>query len=201
MQEREYRLYKGCKKYDKSIQKEVFEGFLASFLAIAERYSLSQDEAEDVVQESFISIFNKIETFHWQGEGSFIQWMKRITTNAAINVYQKQKSKKMVSLEEANFLVDDCFYDIDTDEISQLKPEHLSSVDIREDDLLQCVHALPEHFKIVFNMHVIDEYSHKEIAQELGISEKTSTTRLFRARKLIQNELAVIMKKRMVVYE
>ena len=61
--------------------------------------------------------------------------------------------------------------------------------------------ALPQHFKMVFNMYVIDEYSHKEIAQELGISEKTSTTRLFRARKLIQNELAVIMKKRMVVYE
>ena len=103
MQESEYRLYKGCKKYDKSIQKEVFEGFLASFLAIAERYSLSQDEAEDVVQESFISIFNKIETFHWQGEGSFIQWMKRITTNAELMFIKSKKAKKWFLLKKQIF--------------------------------------------------------------------------------------------------
>ena len=196
MDSREYRLYKACIKRDSNAQHEVFSRYVRRFLAICERYANCLEDAQDLVQDSFIVIFNKIETFHWQGDYSFEKWMNRIVTNTAINYYQKQKLKQLVSID----LIED-FSNEDIEELeiyghTELSTDHLNSYYIDDSELLDSVKTLPENFRIVFNMFVIDSFSHREIAEKLGISEKTSTTRLFRARKLLQKDLAGRIKHR-----
>lgn len=203
MSDIEYLLFKGCKERDAKKQKETFIFYFKRFLAICERYTKDEEEAQDIVQESFISIFNKIDGFTWHGKNSFEKWMKRIVVNAAINNYNKKKKNTHISIDdyENSFIETAEESSCSVFEIENLKPEHLIQFNICEEELIASINNLPEHFKVVFNMHVIDGYSHKEISEVLKISEKTSTTRLFRARKLIQTNIVTMIKERGVVYE
>jgi len=201
MDSKEFQLYIGCKKKDSYSQREVFEHYVKKFLAICHRYIGNVDLAQDIVQESFIIIFNKIETFEWQGDKSFENWMKRIVTNAALNGYKKAKKQQNITIDQVDDILDEINEQIDIEGHTELKLDHILEYGFNDDDLYSCIDLLPENFKIVFNMFAIDNFSHKEIALKLGISEKTSTTRLFRARKLIQKELMDRIKERALVYE
>ena len=134
---------------------------------------MSSDEAQDCLQESFIIIFNKIKDF--RSEGSFEGWLKRITVNTCLN---KLKSKNIfkefddykhnVVEEEA---IDEDFYQMKVDEIYQLMNE------------------MPQQYKTVFNLYIIDEFSHKEIAQHLNISEGTSKSNYSRAKEWLKSRI------------
>jgi RNA polymerase sigma factor (sigma-70 family) len=201
MEIKEFQLFKACKKNDKHAQYEVFHKYMRKFLAICERYAERDDDAKDLVQDSFITIFNKIDSFEWQGEHSFEKWMRRIVTNIAVNHYNKEKTKQNVSIDDIDDVIEDIYEEVELIGYYELTPQHLSSYHISDDELLESIKCIPENFKIVFNMNVIDGYSHKEIALTLGISEKTSTTRLYRARKLLQKELVGRLKERELAYE
>jgi len=201
MKIKEFQLYKGCKENNSNIQFEVFNRYLKRFIAICERYVNTNEDAQDIVQESFITIFNKIDLFNWKGDGSFEKWMHRIVTNRAVNHYQKYKTKQYISLENTDDVIDDEYEYIEILGYKELIPEHLNTYDIPDNELLETLKMLPENFRVVFNMYVVDDFSHKEIAKELKISEKTSTTRLHRARKLLQKHLANRIKERDFVYE
>lgn len=201
MDSKEFQLYIGCKKKDSYSQNEVYQRHVKIFLAVCQRYLGNDDIVQDIVQESFIQIFRKIETFEWQGEKSFENWMKRIVTNAALNSYKKIKKQQNLTIDQVDDILDEIEEQIDIEGHTELKPDHIHEYGFSDDDLFNCIELLPENFKIVFNMFAIDKFSHKEIASKLGISVKTSTTRLFRARKLIQKDLMGRIKERELVYE
>ncbi len=135
------------------------------------KYSKNYEDAQDTLQDSFITIFKKIKQY--DHKGSFEGWMKRITINTALQKY-RQKSPLQLVKEEAIEEVEDVYYD-----------ESEVSVDF----LLACIQELPDRYRLVFNLYVLDKFSHKEIAQMLEISEGTSKSNLSRARLLLKQKI------------
>lgn len=171
-------IIKGCIAGKRSAQNALYRKFSAMMLSVCMRYTQNRDEAEDILQEAFIKIFQNIATF--RGEGSFEGWMKRIMINHALNHYRK--NKKMP-------------FHQDIDEINEqeiLNKEEISGHHevISADILLSLIQLLPHGYRMVFNLYVFEEYSHKEIGKELNISENTSKTQLLKARRMLRRKLS-----------
>ncbi|NOR86065.1 MAG: sigma-70 family RNA polymerase sigma factor, partial [Bacteroidales bacterium] len=131
-------------------------------------------EAEDVLQEGFIKIFSKIKAL--EKSSSLEPWMKRIMINTAINTYHKNLKH---------------YYHQDIDEVQINETEEKSAEyrpDISPDLVMKSIQKLPQGYKLVLNMYVFDGYSHKEIAEDLGISVNTSKTQLLKARRKLKEE-------------
>ncbi|CAL2080943.1 protein of unknown function [Tenacibaculum sp. 190524A02b] len=126
------------------------------------------------MQDSFITIFKKIKQYNHQG--SFEGWMKRITINTALQKY-RQKSPLQLVKEEA---LEEDFEEVEYDDAS-----------VSVDFLLQCIQELPDRYRLVFNLYVLDKFSHKEIAEMLAVSEGTSKSNLSRARMLLKQKIEV----------
>jgi RNA polymerase sigma factor (sigma-70 family) len=166
-------LVAGCRKGDKNAQKRLFETYSSKMYAICYRYVHRSMEAEDILVTAFTRVFEKIDQF--KGEGSLEGWIRRIMVNEALTFLRKNKSVYLeTDLEQANHEPD----------YQQLE-NHLQA-----EDLLAMIGELPQGYKIVFNMYAIDGYSHKEISEQLGISENTSKSQLSRARAHMQKMLA-----------
>ena len=140
--------------------------------AICYRYLKDSMEAEDVLVTSFTKIFEKIDQF--KNEGSFEGWIRRIVVNEALTCLRRNRSMYLETE------LDQVDYDPNYNNLS----DHLEA-----EDLLQLVKELPSGYRIVFNLYAIDGYSHKEIAESLGISENTSKSQLSRARTYLQKQL------------
>ena len=174
---------------------QLYNAFAPSMKLVCMRYVKSQADAEDVFQEGFIKIFSNIHQLN--NASSFVGWMKRIFINSSID-YLKQKNKNFAySFDdtESNHLSEQTAEneDEDWDEI-EVKSDKISydiikKVDFTESDLLDALGNIPDIFKTVFQLHVVDKLKHQEIGQMLGINEKTSKTRLLRARRLLKIEL------------
>lgn len=167
MTERE--LIEGCKKGNRQCEKEIFLRFAGRLHTVCRRYARHSMEAEDWLQDGFIRIFEKINQFNF--EGSFEGWMRRIVVNVALKHIQKPDFKNGVD-------------DLEPDMEPAAEPEIISR--LSEDNLLQLIHRLPEGYKIVFNLHALEGFSHQEIAALLKIEESTSRSQLTKARKLLQ---------------
>ena len=143
------------------------------------RYAGSAEEAEDVLQEGFIKVFNKIGSF--RGDGSFEGWIRRIFVNTAIEYYRKKIYLQPITE-----------YEEDT-----LEGKYLSVLDkLEEKDIIQLVQQLSPGYRTVFNMYVIEGYSHKQIAEALGISEGTSKSQLSRAKQILQDMVKQFIERR-----
>lgn len=162
-----------CKKNDRVAQKKLYEKFSVRLMGICLRYTKSRVEAEDLLQEVFIKIFKKIKDF--KGDGVFEGWICRITVNTAITYYHKTKQLK------DNVNVDDYAEQI-------FEYEKITDI-LSTKELLELINRLPDIYKVVFNLYVIEGYSHKEIAEMLKISEGTSKSQLSRSRKHLQKML------------
>jgi len=195
----EYEIFKDCLKKRKKAQRALFNKYLTSLLAVSERYC-SFDDAQDIVQESFVTIFNKIDTYEWQGEKSFLSWMKKIVANASINFYQKNKKYTNIPIEDEDIEYEAKGASINFHEQEKLQPNHLLQNGFKTEDYINCINSINEPYKTAFNMHVLDDYTHKEIASLLNISVKTSTTRVYRARVQLQAEILQLLKEREVKY-
>jgi RNA polymerase sigma factor (sigma-70 family) len=167
----EQELINGCKKGERSFQKALYEFYCRKMLVVCLRYSKTTAEAEDILQEAFVKVFQGISTF--RQESKLETWITRIMVNTALN-FQRRKLYlfPMVDVEEV---------DLPEDEIS------ISGVHFTQ--LLEMVQALPQGCQIVFNLFAIEGYNHKEIAEMLGISEGTSKSQYSRARSLLQEKL------------
>ncbi len=163
-------LIQKCKKRDRKSQSEIYHLFAGKLFALCLKYSKTYEEAEDNLQEAFITIFKKINQFQYKG--SFEGWMKRIVINTALQTYRK---KNVLNLVEENY-PDEVVVEINEDEIT-LK------------FLLKIIQELPERYRMVFNLYVLDGYSHKEIASLLGIAEGTSKSNLSRARLILKEKV------------
>lgn len=170
MTKEESLIVKGCKRNIRSAQKALYINYKPVLLSITLRYMYDNDQAEDVLHEVFLKIFDKIKQF--KGEGSFEGWLKRITVNHCLSILKKEQRYQTSSL----------------DEIAEHAEEEYESR--YTDEQLKCaLEALPKDFMLVFSLYAIEGYSHKEIASQLGIPEKTSRTRCFRAKNLIKKHL------------
>lgn len=144
------------------------------------RYARNKEDAEDILQDSFIKIFRKIEQF--KGEGSFEGWMRRIVVNTALKKYTVSRYTKEFSVEEVkDTVLPDC------NDVPAFN--HLT-----EKDLLVLIHNLPDGYRMIFNLYVIEGFQHDEIANMLGIQPGTSRSQLVKARQMLQREIIQIQK-------
>ena len=170
-------LIEGCRKQNRRAQRQLYERYASRMFAVCMRYAKDKDRAQDILQDGFITVFNKIDSY--RNEGSFEGWMRRIFVNTAL-----------MSIRGADILKD-------TADITELK----SGLPVEDDHILDkidghliinLISQMPEGFRMIFNLSVIDGFSHVEIAQKLGISEGTSRSQLLRARAWLQAKIVTL---------
>jgi RNA polymerase sigma-70 factor (ECF subfamily) len=162
-----------CVKGNARAQRMLFDKFARKMLGVCLRYAKNSEQAEDVLQDGFVKVFNKLKDF--KSEGSLEGWIRRIMVNTALD--QIRKDVKFMG----DTSLDDVSYKIDN---NKLVVEHLMA-----EDLMKMVQLMPDGYKVVFNMFAIEGYSHSEIAETLGISENTSKSQYSRARAYLRERL------------
>lgn len=169
-----------CKADRPEAQRALYQVFAAKMFAICLRYAKDRMSAEDVLQSGFVKIFRHIKTFKQQG--SLEGWMRKIMVNTAIEHYRKAaKMHRVVEIPE--------------DMKEAVQHNILDELQLR--DLLLLISKLPDGYRLVFNMYVIEGFSHKEIAGKLGITEGGSKSQLSRAREILR---VALKKREEVVY-
>lgn len=163
-------LIRGCIAGERRIQEELYKRFSSKMYAVCLRYASNSDDAQDVLQDGFVKIFKNLEKF--RGEGSFEGWIRRIFVNTAIE--HLRRKTQMISIGEK-------------EERSIPLPEKNALDNLAEKDILALIQQLSPGYRTVFNMYVIEGYTHKDIGEILGISEGTSKSQLARARVILQN--------------
>ena len=153
-------------------QSEIYKLYADVLFGISLKYSRNYQDAEDTLQDSFLIIFDKIKQYN--NKGSFEGWLKRIVINTALQKYRKKNHLQLIK--EVS----------DTEEVVEVDFED-THLDIGF--LLKLVQELPDKYRLVFNLYVLDSYSHKEISKMLNISEGTSKSNLSRARKKLKEKL------------
>lgn len=162
-------LVAGCIKGDRTMQRALYQKYAARMMVVCLRYCRCQEDAEDILQESFVKVFNHIEQF--RQESTLAYWIKRIVINTALNYHRKN-----VYL----------YPHLDIDEMHTLGEEDPSLANYHFQELLSLLQTLPQGCRVVFNLYAIEGYKHREIAKALGISEGTSKSQYARARALIK---------------
>lgn len=153
---------------------DIYKQYSSKMYGVCLRYARNADDAKDILHDGFLKVFKCLNEY--KGTGSFEGWIRRIMVHTAINAYRTYKSK-WFSIDE-NFEVDD-------------KNEITVEDDISYEELISHINTLPDGYRMVFNMYVIEGYKHQEIAEILGISESTSKTQLHKARKMLTKRLGV----------
>lgn len=175
----ERQLIEGCLKKDPKAQEALYRHYSAKMYGISLRYAKNPMEAEDIMQEGFVKVFTHLNDYRF--EGSFEGWIRRTFVNTAINYY-KRKSRELVEISLENIEI------VGANDESVL--EKLSA-----EELLDLIHQLPTGYRLVFNLYVIEGYSHKEISATMNISENTSKSQLSRARSALQKMIRERNKK------
>jgi RNA polymerase sigma factor (sigma-70 family) len=168
----EEELVKACKKRDQKAQRTLYQEYCDGMLGLCIRYVNDRFEAEEIMIKGFVKAFEKIDQF--QGDGSFEGWLRKIMVNEALGFIRIQKNLLMsVEIEEA-----------------EREPDYQAlQVELEVADLLAMINNLPYGYRTVFNLYAIEGYTHKEIAEMMGISENTSKSQLSRARAHLQKYL------------
>ena len=165
-------LIEACVKEDANAQHELYTSMAPQLMGICLRYAKNIHEAEDILQEGFVKVFQKYKKYNFQG--SWEGWVRRIVINTAIDYLRKQKHYHyQLSIETGESL------SVSTQEIDNLELEYL----------YQLIQELPPGYRLVFNLYAIEGYSHKEIGQQLDISESTSRSQYTRARAILMKRI------------
>lgn len=166
-------LIESCVKGDRQAQRNLYDIFAKRMYMVCLRYTKSQQEAEDVLQDAFIKIFKNLKGY--RGESRLDYWIKRIVVNTALN--SQRKKLYMYPM-------------VDIDDVKNEYDQSKVFSNIRMEELLSMIKSLPTGCQTVFNLFAIEGYSHKEIAEMLEVSEGTSKSQFSRARKLLQDKIA-----------
>ena len=162
-----------CLKGDLRAQKELYDELSGRMLSLCLRYTADRMTAQDMLQDGFVTLFTKLDTY--KGDGSFEGWARRIfATTCLMHLRKKDALKESDDIEEA----------FGVQEESADAPGQIGYK-----ELMALIMQMPDGYRVVFNMYVIEGYSHKEISQELGISEVTSRSQLGRARQWLQHKM------------
>ncbi len=168
----EISLIKACSAGDNKAFKKIYDKHSPTMYSICLRYMTNEDEAKDALQEGFIKVFKNISSFSFTG--SFEGWMKRIFVNSSIELIRKRRKHLDVS-------------ELNSNEIKLTAQIPTGELDAEK--MMKVVQNLPEGYRTVFNLFVVDGFSHKEISEKLNINENTSKSQLFKARKQLQTWL------------
>lgn len=168
----------GCINEDRQMQQLLYDTFSGKMYGVCIRYSGNEEDANDILQEGFIKVFKSLGKF--RSEGSFEGWIRRIFVNTSIEHFRKKVKLYNVSEVQENTIED----------------TELDALDIlAAKDIIKIVNELSPGYKTVFNMHVIEGYSHKEIAGILGITEGTSKSQLARAKGVLKKLIKTSLNK------
>lgn len=168
------KLIEACKKGDSKAQVEIYERYYKAMYNIALRIINDTAEAEDVMQESFLSAFQKLETF--SGTVTFGAWLKKIVINRALDAIKGRKT--LISLEHVPELTEESGGD-----------SYLDYRELNIDMVKQAMYALPDGYRVVLSLYLVEGYDHDEISEILGITNATSRTQYHRARKQLAKKL------------
>jgi RNA polymerase sigma-70 factor, ECF subfamily len=166
-------LVKECVSGSSVAQKKFYDMFARKMMGVCLRYTNNYEEAQDVLQDAFVKIYNKLPDF--QSKGSLEGWVRRIMVNTALDAYRKaKKHQSNVDVDTVGYMLDSEDYTIES---------------INAQDLLKIIQSIPEGYRVVFNLFAIEGYSHKEIADRLGVTESTSKSQYSRAKKMLRKIL------------
>lgn len=171
-------IIQGCRHSDPQSQKELYDRYAGLFLSMALRYTKQYEEAEDVMIHAFYKIFDKIDSY--SGNGSFEGWMKRVVVNEALMHIRKRTNLNLA---------------VEISDIDQPETENVVD-ELQYEDLLSVLAQLPDGYRTIFNLYVIEGYKHREIAELLGISINTSKSQLILAKKRMRSMLEAIDNKK-----
>ncbi len=176
----------GCKQGNPIAQRELFDRYSPFLMAVIYRYIGDDDDAKDVLQETFLTIFSTFKFFKWKGEGSLKAWLTRVAVTRSLNFLRDKKRLKTTSFNSAGISKP-------PDDIDEETTYGINRLDI--DTILKLIAELPDGYRTVFNLYCLDGFSHQEIAEQLGISEKTSSSQLARAKALLATKIKEYVKK------
>jgi RNA polymerase sigma-70 factor (ECF subfamily) len=169
-----YDIFVKCKKGDAKAQRILYDLFKAKLMGLCRRYTKSREEAQDILQDTFIRIFKHFDQL--KSPDKMESWMKSIAVRTAINYYYKGKSRALM------------FAHIDTSPVEHVARE--SSIESLSDEyLISLINALPDGCRLIFNLYAIEGYNHSEIAEMLGVSEGTSRSQFHHAKHLLREKL------------
>jgi RNA polymerase sigma-70 factor (ECF subfamily) len=169
----EEQLVKECISGNAIAHKKFYDLFAKKMMGVCLRYSANPDEAQDVLQDGFIKVFSKLPKF--VNKGSLEGWVRRIMVNTALDQYRKNKKYQSdVEIDAVSFKLEQRDFIVET---------------INANDLLQLIQTIPKGYRVVFNLFAIEGYSHKEIAEQLGVTESTSKSQYSRAKKMLRKLL------------
>jgi RNA polymerase sigma factor (sigma-70 family) len=163
-------LIEKCKEEDIKAQGELYTLYANKLYSISLKYSRNVAEAQDNLQDAFLTIFKSIGQYKYKG--SFEGWMKRITVNTVLQKYRKER-----------------YFEIVNDQLAEEAEAEIEEQNVSLDYLLKLIQELPDRYRLVFNLYVLDDYSHQEIADMIGITVGTSKSNLARARMILKNKL------------
>jgi len=161
-----------CKEGDRHACKQLFDMYSGKMMALCYRFARDRNEAQDILQEGFVRVFTKLHLF--SGSGSFESWMKRVIINTAL----KYREKNIVKYNHS---------EIDNLHVFDTGPSIIE--ELSKEEILKKIQELPDGYRTVFNLYVIEGYSHKDIGHLLNIGESTSRSQLVKARNLLQQKL------------
>ncbi len=160
-------ILQGCLRKELKAQKVFYQHFSSSMYAVCLRYSNSKEDAKDILQDGFVKVFTKLETY--TGKGSLEGWMKRIFINTALEHYRSNKVYQQQS---------------DVEDAHGIGQEAQALAQLTQKEILMVLNAMAPGYRMVLNLFVIEGYSHAEIAEIMGIQEGTSKSQLSRARQI-----------------
>ncbi len=167
----------GCIRNKRKHQEKLFKLYYGKMMGVALRYTKDNDTAQEIVQNSFIKIYDKLNTF--EKEGSFFNWITRIVINTSIDAIRKSKKEPFKFGDEYIFV----------EESSEDTDEELDVSNYNSNIILEAIQELSPAYQTVFNLYVVEDYKHKEISEILGISEGTSKSNLSKAKNNLQKIL------------
>ena len=173
METSDTRLIKGCMKGDRQSQNQLYQKYKAVLFGVCLRYANSREEAEDMLQEGFIKIFSDL--YQYKPIGPLGGWMRKVVINVALQHIRKNKKFRIFENQEQI--------------VASYEPDLEIFKNNREEAILKIVQQLPDGYRIIFNLYVIEEFSHREIAEKLGISVSTSKSQYSRAKAVLRTML------------
>ena len=160
-----------CRQGNPRARKVLYEHYGGQLMAICLRYVGNRETAQDVLHDGFIRVFQSMDKFSYQGEGSLKAWLSRVMVNESLGYLRKQSSKLQ--------------QEVLVEEIPDREDEEENMEDIPQSVLMKFISELPDGYRSVFNLFVFEEKSHKEIGKLLGITEHTSSSQFYRAKCLL----------------
>ncbi|MFI5185463.1 MAG: RNA polymerase sigma factor [Chitinophagales bacterium] len=172
-------LIQGCLEDNRRMQEELYRRFSPRMYGVCLRYAGNVEEAEDILQEGFIKVYKKLHSF--RAEGSFEGWIRRIFVNTAIEHFRRKTYQQPITEQHE----------------SNVEGNYLSVLDdLAEKDILKLIQELSPGYRTVFNLYVVEGYTHKEIGDLLNISEGTSKSQLSRAKVVLQDLVKKFLEER-----